>query len=169
MHPRIVIDYTRCTGCQACVLSCALSHGQSIRTSASAIQIASSEDEGIHVPLLCIACAERSCIDACPEGAIRLDNYLGIPLIDRDRCIGCRACLSACPYAGIHFDDTVGRPVVCDLCGGDPLCVKVCSGERGMPGALTLRIAEEDHEAKHTATADRIQVYHHITKDGTTS
>jgi carbon-monoxide dehydrogenase iron sulfur subunit len=166
--PRIVVAHTRCTGCHACVLNCALVHVGAVRPGASAIRIASSEDEGRHIPLLCIACEDRPCLEACPEGAIRLDGRLDVPVIDNETCIGCRACLSACPYQGIFFDRNAGKAVKCDLCDGDPQCVKVCAGEYGMPGALTLQMVEDlewDEDAR-TAVAHRMQAHREIRKGG---
>ncbi len=164
----IVIDHTRCTGCRACVLNCALAHVGTVRPAGSAIRIVSSEDEGRHVPLLCIACDERSCLGVCPEGAIGLDERLGIPVIDGETCVGCCACLSACPYHGIFFDPKDGRAVKCDFCDGDPLCVKVCAGEYGMPGALTLQTvdAAECDEDEQTAVEQRMLAYQDLRKGG---
>ncbi len=135
---RVEVDYTRCTGCRACQMTCALAHVREIRMSASAIRILSSSDEGINVPLVCVGCSERACIAACPVGAVREEEGLGMPIVDSELCTGCRACVSACPYEGMSFDVHAARAVKCDLCGGAPLCVKVCNAAENMPGALTL-------------------------------
>ena len=35
-------------------------------------------------------------------------------------------CVVACPFGNIYFDSVSTYPVKCDLCGGDPRCVKFC-------------------------------------------
>ena len=53
-------------------------------------------------------------------------------------CTGCRACEVACsaskeaavwPAAAIIFHPVSRKPLFCDLCGGDPACVKACAPE----------------------------------------
>ena len=34
--------------------------------------------------------------------------------------------MGACPFGAILVDPKTGDVVKCDLCGGDPTCVKVC-------------------------------------------
>ncbi|MCK5548711.1 MAG: 4Fe-4S binding protein, partial [Thermoplasmata archaeon] len=49
---------------------------------------------------------------------------------DKDKCIGCRLCVVVCPFSAITtFRDEI---IKCDLCNGDPTCVKYCA-----TGALT--------------------------------
>jgi len=160
------IDYTRCTGCRACVLTCSVFHAGVVRPSASAIHIASSLDEGVNVPLLCIACKERPCLDVCPVNAIRLHKTLGIPLIDTEACTGCQSCIPACPYHGISFDPVADKAVKCDLCDGEPLCVKVCMGAYEMPGALHYVTLSGEEEADYDRRVqERMNVYRSV-KDG---
>jgi len=162
----IDIDYTRCTGCNACVLTCALAHAGVVRLSASAIHILSSPDEGINVPLVCINCKEQPCIDVCPVSAIRPDEKLGVPIIDTESCVGCQACIPRCPYHAISFDPVVNKAVKCDLCGGEPLCVKVCMGVNDMPGALHYVTLSDEEEADYDRRVqERMDVYRGI-KEG---
>jgi Fe-S-cluster-containing hydrogenase component 2 len=48
-------------------------------------------------------------------------------LLHADECIGCASCVDACPFgmAALHLE--TGLAVICDLCGGDPACVKRCA------------------------------------------
>jgi Fe-S-cluster-containing hydrogenase component 2 len=61
-------------------------------------------------------------------------------------------CLLACPYGVIRFD--VAAPVArkCDLCGGDPSCVKYC-----ISGALQYVEAEEAFEFRRTSFDARLK------------
>ena len=58
--------------------------------------------------------------------------------IDPERCAGCKMCLLACPYGAIRFDARGRVARKCDLCGGDPQCVKFC-----ISGALQFVEVEE--------------------------
>ncbi|MEW5785371.1 MAG: 4Fe-4S binding protein [Bacillota bacterium] len=50
----------------------------------------------------------------------------------KEKCTGCGACVAACPDGMINLD-AHGKADKCDLCEGEPLCVRYCS-----PGALKL-------------------------------
>lgn len=160
--PRMVleVDYKRCTGCHACELICALAHSGVVRPTASAIRIASSSDHGVNIPLVCVSCRERPCLEACPVGAIRLDERLKVPVIDAETCTGCQACIAACPYEGIFFDPASGKAIKCDLCGGDPLCAQACVGAFDMPGALhAVNLEEKDEESYVQRVQERLSAF----------
>jgi Fe-S-cluster-containing dehydrogenase component len=65
-------------------------------------------------------------VKACPVEAFHRDEKTGAVLIDDDVCIGCRLCIDECPFGGISIDPDKERVIKCDLCGGDPQCVKYC-------------------------------------------
>mgnify|MGYP003332077943 CR=1 FL=1 len=52
----------------------------------------------------------------------------GVVVVEPEHCIGCLACVDACPFGAIYVgpEHSVQK---CDLCGGDPLCVKYCPWE----------------------------------------
>ena len=54
---------------------------------------------------------------------------------DPEKCVLCQACVAACPIAG-SLRVFEGELLKCDLCGGDPQCVKYCPTD-----ALNLREA----------------------------
>jgi Fe-S-cluster-containing hydrogenase component 2 len=59
-------------------------------------------------------------------GAISREEELGRVTVDYSVCIGCRTCVSVCPFGAMNFN-TIDRKVIkCDLCDGDPQCVRFC-------------------------------------------
>jgi len=163
----IEVDFNRCTGCRSCEFICALAHAGVIRPTASAIRIVSSVDGGTNIPLVCISCKDRPCLEVCPVGAIRLDKRLDLPVIDMETCIGCQACVSACPYQGIFFDPVAKKAVKCDLCGGNPLCVQACTGVYDMPAAL--RVVDLDKEVavdREERAKERLRVLQELRNRG---
>ena len=75
---------------------------------------------------------------ACPAGAIHRDDNYGIVYINQFECVGCRNCVLACPWSMPRFDEDLGMVVKCDLCGGEPECVRVC------PTNATKMFSEEE-------------------------
>jgi Fe-S-cluster-containing hydrogenase component 2 len=59
-------------------------------------------------------------------GAISRNEEIGVVVINEDLCIGCKSCVIACPLGGILYHYIKGCAMKCDLCGGDPECVKFC-------------------------------------------
>jgi Fe-S-cluster-containing dehydrogenase component len=50
-------------------------------------------------------------------------------IIDKDKCLGCKMCIIACPFGAPSFDPVDRVTIKCDLCEGDPECVKLCPSE----------------------------------------
>ncbi len=47
----------------------------------------------------CRGCIAHRCIEACPKGAIRIENHRSV--IDHSKCVLCGKCIEACPYGAI--------------------------------------------------------------------
>ena len=73
------------------------------------------------------------------------------PTVDTEKCIGCRMCVSACPFGSMSFDETQRKVLKCDLCDGDPTCVKFCQHN-----ALQYLDAAEQSKLKQTAFAEKL-------------
>ena len=121
-------------------------------TSTARIHVVKIEPLGIDEPHVCRQCgaigsaARAPCMAACPVGALYRDEATGAVLVHEETCIGCAACVDDCPFGVAAIHPERGTAVICDLCGGDPACVKRCAtgaivyAERGM-GAQARREA----------------------------
>lgn len=127
----IAVDNARCTGCGICEAECALVREKTFDTWRSRIRVHHFEPP-LAVASLCACCSDTPCVAACPKeaGALTLDSLTGAIILNEAKCIGCRACLSACAKdraAVIRMSRDEKKVLgICDLCGGDPACVKVC-------------------------------------------
>jgi carbon-monoxide dehydrogenase iron sulfur subunit len=130
---RLVIDQSVCTGCRCCELACAARHEREFAPARARIRIRSSREQHAAFIDVCTQCAEEACIEACPVDAIARDPADGVVKIDYELCTQCMECVGACPYNAMFVDVTTDLPIKCDLCGGDPECVKFCR-----PEALTF-------------------------------
>jgi len=90
---------------------------------------------GLEVPHLCAQCQDYPCVKSCPVQALSTDGN-GAVLVDREKCTSCGSCIRACPGTVPYLHPGDNKATICDLCGGDPECVKVCI-EAGY-NALTL-------------------------------
>jgi Fe-S-cluster-containing hydrogenase component 2 len=62
----------------------------------------------------------------CPVKAISRDRELDYVKIDYDVCIGCRTCVAVCPFGAMGFDVIDKKVFKCNLCDGEPQCVRFC-------------------------------------------
>ena len=115
-----------CTGCDLCGLVCSLAKTDTINPSQARIKVIRPSETGLYVPVFCRHCKAPPCRDACPvTDAMHIDEKTGAVVINEAECIGCLACVQACPFGAILIGPG-GEVLKCDLCGGDPQCVKHC-------------------------------------------
>jgi anaerobic carbon-monoxide dehydrogenase iron sulfur subunit len=126
MGKLLFINFEKCVGCMSCVLACSLQHGDTIGPSHSMIFPVGLRKQVINIPVVCRQCAKPLCADACPMGAISRNPATGALTVDSELCIACGSCMMVCPIGGISVSTEAGHAMKCDLCGGDPLCVKFC-------------------------------------------
>jgi len=124
MAPIFIIELSKCTGCRICEMVCSLNRFGEVRPSDAHCRVMRVNAETLE-PVFCRHCEDAPCIDACPVEAIQRDTATGAVLLDVDTCVGCGECMESCPYGAI-FRDHEERVVKCDLCGGDPQCVRFC-------------------------------------------
>lgn len=126
MDKFLTVNYEKCTGCRLCELVCSVVHEGVSNPAKSSIQIVKWEDEGRYIPMICQSCEDAPCQKVCPVGAITRDKTFGFMSVNYDVCIGCRMCVEVCPFGAMNYNRTTHKVFKCDLCGGDPQCVKFC-------------------------------------------
>jgi len=160
--PAILVDTTRCTGCETCVLACKkvnelgpdrLGPGQEAVDSLSPTRYTTIlRRPGNHfVKQQCQHCLEPACVSACPVGALQKTPE-GPVIYDAALCIGCRYCMVACPYGVPRYEWDEAAPYVrkCELCypllkqGKRPACVDACPHEALLFGSRG-HLLEEAH------------------------
>lgn len=124
----IRVDISKCTGCKKCETACAFFHSGRVNNRLARMKVLNLYEIGLDGPVFCIQCKERYCL-RCPEDAIT-EGSSGQIIVSPTLCTLCGVCEKACPIGAIEiFKDIV---YVCDLCGGRPQCVEVCT-----EGAIT--------------------------------
>ena len=122
----IVTKPEKCIACHLCEGACSFSHEQTFQPSLTRIWVHDFVEEAYYFPVTCFHCADAPCKQVCPTFAIVREPSGQVKVID-DKCIGCKMCLLACPFGVMGFHEQKGVAQNCDLCGGDPQCVKVCT------------------------------------------
>ncbi|GAB4439717.1 MAG: 4Fe-4S dicluster domain-containing protein [Anaerolineae bacterium] len=144
----ILIDLTRCVGCETCALACKAANnlpnptqppdGLSSRAftfvDTHIVPGDSGEIEARSAKRQCMHCLNPACVSACPAAAMyRRED--GLVLYRAERCLGCRYCQMACPFGvpAFEWDDGVTPTISkCWLCvsrldnGQQPACAEAC-------------------------------------------
>lgn len=121
----------KCAGCRVCVAVCSLNHEGICGPAYSRIRVYQPAQNIFDTTIItCKQCDNPNCLVACPTGALHVDDTTGARVIDQKKCIGCMSCVKACPQypnSPIYYDTVSGTCFKCDLCGGDPQCVRNCT------------------------------------------
>ncbi len=100
----MLIDLTRCIGCDACTVACKQENGTPLDTFfARVLNVETGrypQVKRLYIPVLCNHCDDAPCLKSCPNKAI-IRRKDGLVLVDQDRCRGTGACVTACPYGNI--------------------------------------------------------------------
>jgi len=126
MQRSLHINPEKCTGCVQCELACSYDNEGVFNPSKSRIKVFKFHDEGRFVPYTCTQCSDAWCQQACPVDAITVDAATGAKIVNDATCVGCKVCTIACPFGTVNYNADTGKVIKCDLCGGDPECVKAC-------------------------------------------
>lgn len=138
-----LFDISRCIGCHACTIACALWNG----TDQVFWRPVAKIEEGTYpnvvirnLTMPCLHCAHAPCMQACPVKAITKRERDGIVLVDQATCIGCTLCFWACPF-GVPKIGPEGKMSKCTFCDNRPdglprACEEVCPTKAILSGDL---------------------------------
>ena len=154
MSKMIVTDIEKCTGCGLCELICSFKHHGEFNPTKSRIHKTVFVERAVAIPVVCYQCEEPWCGKICRAEAItwEKDEKTGATWVEvsETKCVGCRMCMLACPYGNIVVSEK-GHAEKCDLCDGDPECVKFCA-----TGAIRFAEPESGLIAKKRAVAEKL-------------
>jgi Fe-S-cluster-containing dehydrogenase component len=157
----LVIDTTKCTGCQACVQACNLRNELADEQSYIRGEVQGDEHLTWYLMVQCQHCADPPCATVCPTNATYVRDD-AVVLIDEKLCVGCKYCIYACPYDARIYDPARGVADKCWLCldwvlgGGEPACVQAC-----IPGArLFGRLDDVNSEVRKLVDSGQAKPLH---------
>jgi len=173
----MLVDTTRCIGCQSCERACCEKNGlpapiikpdAGFRRSTdvdafTVVNAISTEKGGVFCKTQCMHCDQPACVSACLANAM-YKTPEGPVIWREDKCLGCRYCMIACPFDVPKFEYGSINPRIrkCVMCydriqdGQRPACVDACPKEAllfGKRGEL-LDIAKKriaDHPARYVS------------------
>ena len=128
-------DTNKCIGCRACHVACKDLHDLNvgpILRKVRAFEVGTFPNvDGFRYSGSCYHCANASCVEICPTGAM---NYAadGTVQLDAAVCLNCRVCAIVCPYDAPQMDEDRDIMAKCDSCkdlraaGKNPFCVDAC-------------------------------------------
>ena len=151
-YGRLLVEPEKCTGCRTCELFCSLRNFGEVNPARARIHVVRSQEDNIitTVPVVCQQCEDPLCMAMCPAGALSRNLETNAVVVDHDKCLGCRTCVQVCPFGAPSVDPRTGKSEKCDLCGGDPICVKFCSQE-----ALKFVTAAEESMTRKRDMVDK--------------
>lgn len=171
--PAMLIDLTRCIGCEACVWACKESNDLPRETGVAKLSAttwsALERHQGVAVRRQCMHCLEPACASVCPVGALSRSPE-GPVVYDAERCIGCRYCMVGCPFGVPKYEWSSNLPTVkkCQFCfarqaeGRQPACAEACPTGATLFGDRDelLKEAERRMEAEPGRYVPRIYGQH---------
>jgi len=165
----ISVNFEKCTGCRTCETACSAFNHHEIINGEEVMGLGNPHlsnikvfhfNPDVDVPSTCAICPDPPCINACvisPDlvtgrKALYRDPETMVIKNDTERCIGCMQCAKACSNLRggviIPNPETHKPERMCQLCNGDPQCVKHCPF-----GALEYIEMSVDRDLKELAPA----------------
>jgi Fe-S-cluster-containing dehydrogenase component len=177
----ILVDTTRCIGCRACEVACAVEHDMFVpdvlndgalekrrKTSEKQWTIVNKYDTEkgeVFVKSQCMHCYQAACSTACPTEAMK-QTQQGPTIWRGNKCIGCRYCMISCPFDMVKYEFNDWNPKVqkCTMCferlaeGEKPACVAACPTDALIFGTRVKNL----EIARHRIYSHPDQYVHHI-------
>lgn len=113
-----------------CELACSAWHEGAFRPSVARLRVVVDPTAGLSRGYTCLQKACEKCVAACPRRAISESG--GVVRVDVEQCDGCAgrsdgpACVVACPTKVISLHPDTHKAFKCDMCDGDPQCIRFC-------------------------------------------
>jgi formate dehydrogenase iron-sulfur subunit len=168
----VLVDTTRCAGCNTCTSACAEANGNPEPPDPDAVtkpnekqftaigRFKTSKGE-VYVKRQCMHCVSPACASACLTSAMHKTPQ-GPVTWREDKCMGCRFCMISCPFNVPKFEYTSTNPRIrkCQMCAGriakgqQPACVENCPEE-----ALTFGKRSDLLRIAHKRIADKPDEY----------
>lgn len=152
MEKVLLVQPEKCTGCRTCEMMCSFTHTGEFNPTRSRITVFNFDKVGFSSPIVCQQCSVAACMAVCPVGAISKDENTGAMIVDDAKCLRCKMCTIACPFGAVLYDYVSDTITKCDLCGGDPTCVKFCPS-----GAISYQEPTQASLAKRKAFASKFK------------
>ena len=178
----MLVDSTRCIGCQACEVACAeenklpypdlseLRPGERPATPTLYTPVSRFETSKgrVYVKKACNHCNQPACASACLSKAMEKTVW-GPVIWHEDRCLGCRYCMIACPFdvPKFEFDEPIPKIAKCTFCperlraGRPTACAEACpqgaiafGSRRQLLAEARRRIATEPGRYEQTVYGD---------------
>ena len=132
----------QCTECNVCEVACSLVHSNDgmVNPQMARLKIEHAPEkpsrvnpDGLgFVAGICHHCGNPPpCAEVCPTDAFYYDPKTKAAVIEQDKCVQCMECIPGCPFDAV-FVAPSGELLKCDLCAGDPVCVKACASRPEM-------------------------------------
>jgi len=122
---RILVNVDLCSGCRLCEMVCSFSHEKAFGSSISRINVIKEDVFGFDLPVICWHCNPCNAMENCPAEALERREE-GLVFVNEEKCVGCGECLETCIIGAIKLHPETSNPLICDHCGGKPLCVEKC-------------------------------------------
>ncbi len=158
----IVVDYKKCCGCRTCETVCSSYNNKQVIDGEVLNGLGNPHhsrlwvfqfNPDVDVNTVCVMCPDNPCINACTstpdpitgQKALYRDEKTRAIKHNPDQCESCASCADACSQQRVGViipnEETNMPEHICNLCDGDPQCIKYCPR-----GALSKSIVFRDRE-----------------------